>query len=300
MQKITPHLWFDTQAKQAAEFYTSIFPNSSITNDSVIEDTPSGDTAMLSFNLNGFEVMAISAGPEFTITPSLSFMVNFDPSQDDQAAEHIDAIWGKLIDGGEAMMDIGEYPFAKRYGWVKDKFGMTWQLILTNPEGEPRPYIMPSFLFTGQNYGKAVEAMEFYISTFKNSGVGMKSLYEQGMGPNKAGTLAFADFRLEDQWFTIMDGGGDHDFTFSEGLSLMVHCTDQGEIDELWNKLSAVPESEQCGWLKDKFGVSWQIVPNRLGELMSSGTPEQSQRVVQAFLKMKKFDIAELEKAFEG
>ena len=148
-QKITPHLWFDKEAKEAAEFYASIFSaqggqaESRITNVTTLHNTPSGDADIVSFELRGQPFMAISAGPYFKLNPSISFMVNFDPSQDKDAKTRIDAVWGKLADGGKVLMPIDKYPFSERYGWIQDKYGLSWQLILTNPEGEPRPFFIP-------------------------------------------------------------------------------------------------------------------------------------------------------------
>jgi predicted 3-demethylubiquinone-9 3-methyltransferase (glyoxalase superfamily) len=150
--KFSTHLWYDKEAKEAAEFYCSVFPGSRINNVTTLRDTPSGDCDMVSFELAGTPFMAISAGPLFT---------------------------------------------------------------------------------------------------------------------------------------------------FNESISIMVHCDTQEEIDYYWNKLSAVPEAEQCGWLKDRFGLSWQIVPTQMDAMMAKGTPEQISRVTQAFLQMKKFDLAKLKKAYE-
>jgi predicted 3-demethylubiquinone-9 3-methyltransferase (glyoxalase superfamily) len=300
MQKIIPHLWFDKEAKEAAEYYVSIFPNSSVTNVSTLHNTPSGDSDIVSFNLLGYDFMAISAGPLFKLNPSISFMVNFDPSQDSQAKEHLDALWGKLSEGGEVLMELGEYPFSPHYGWIKDKYGVSWQLILTDPTGEPRPNIVPTLMFVGENAGKAEEATDYYISLFKSSKRGNIARYPAGMAPDKEGTIMFTDFMLEGQWFAAMDSAHEHQFSFNEGISLLVNSTDQSEIDFLWEKLSAVPEAEQCGWLKDKWGLSWQISPAELGEMMESGTPDQINRLTQCFLQMKKFDIAKLREAYEG
>jgi predicted 3-demethylubiquinone-9 3-methyltransferase (glyoxalase superfamily) len=153
MPKITPHLWYNTEAKAAAEYYVSVFPNSKLTSVTTIHNTPSGDADIVSFELNGQPFMAISAGPLFK---------------------------------------------------------------------------------------------------------------------------------------------------FSEAISFIASCKDQEEIDYYWSKLSAHPEAEQCGWCKDKFGLSWQITPTAMGEMMKNGTPEQINRVTQAFLRMKKFDLAELDKAYRG
>jgi predicted 3-demethylubiquinone-9 3-methyltransferase (glyoxalase superfamily) len=301
MNKIIPHLWFNKEAKEAAAFYTSVFGgDSKVGTISTLTDTPSGDADVVPFSLWGFEFLSISAGPYFKPTPAISFMVNFDPSQDPDAAKKIDEIWAKLSEGGTVMMELGEYPFSKRYGWCADKYGFTWQLILTNPEGEERPRIIPSFLFVGDKCGKAEEASDFYLSVFKDSKRGALAKYPAGAEPNKEGTVMFTDFKLEGTWFAAMDGGGPHNFDFGEAISLIVKCEDQAEIDYYWEKLSAVPESEQCGWLKDKYGVSWQIVPKQMDEMMATKDKAALDRVTQAFLKMKKFDIAELDRAYKG
>lgn len=300
MQKIVPHLWYDKEAVEAAEFYTSVFPNSKITFKNKIKDTPSGDCDIVGFEIMGFQFQAISAGPYFKFNPSISIMVNFDPSQDPDAEKRIDEIWKKLSDGGQIRMPIDEYPFSKRYGWVADKYGLDWQLILTNPEGEKRPPIVPSLLFVTDAGDKAEEATDFYLSVFKNTKRGNIARYPAGMEPNKEGAIMFTDFMLENQWFAAMDGSSKmHKFAFNEAVSLMVNCESQEDIDYYWEKLSAVPEAEQCGWLKDKYGVSWQITPTELGKLMSDDEAKTA-RVTQAFLKMKKFDLAELRKAAEG
>ncbi len=278
-QKITPNLWFDGNAKEAVDFYTSIFPDSKVTSTTNYPNSKeegladfqldmAGKVLTVEFELGGMQFTAINAGPEFKFTPSISFMVNFDPARDEQAQEHLDELWSKLIEGGEALMPLDEYPFSKRYGWVKDRYGLTWQLILTDPEGEPRPFIVPSLLFTGQNTNHAEEAIGFYTSVFQDAKQGMLARYTEDTGPAKAGSLMFADFTLAGQWFAIMDSGVEQDYTFNEAVSLSVSCKDQTEIDYFWEKLSSVPESEQCGWCKDKYGVSWQIVPENIGELM--------------------------------
>lgn len=306
MQKITPHLWFDTQAKEAAEFYTGLFPESRVTNVTTLHNTPSGDCDVVSFELAGQGFMAMSAGPLFKFNPSVSFMLNFDPSKDEQARERIDATWDALSQGGSVLMPLQQYPFSQRYGWVQDRFGLSWQLILSDPQGQERPFITPSLMFVGGVCGKAEEAVNFYLSVFQNApGGGQTNLgvihrYGPGQEPDKEGSVMFADFRLQDQWLAAMDSAHGHDFAFNEAVSFIVHCDTQEDIDYYWGKLSAVPEAEQCGWLKDKYGISWQIVPSTMEAALAKGTPEQIERVTQAFLKMKKFVIAELEKAYRG
>lgn len=307
VQKITPHLWFDQEAKEAAEFYASIFPDSKVTSITTLHNTPSGDSDIVSFELWGQKFMAISAGPFFKFNPSVSFMVNFDPllfnqssSPEKETREKLDRVWEKLAEGGIALMPLDKYPFSERYGWIQDKYGLSWQLILTNPEGDSRPPIIPSLMFVGDKVGRAEEAINFYLSVFKNSKLGAAYHYGPNQEPNKEGTVMFADFMLENYWFAAMDSAHRHNFAFNEAISFMVSCDTQKEIDGYWEKLSAVPEAEQCGWLKDKLGISWQIVPTAMDEMMSKGTPEQIDRLTQAFLPMKKLDIAKLNQAYEG
>lgn len=305
VQKITPHLWFDQEAKEAAEFYAAIFPDSKVTNITTLHhDTPWSDVDIVSFELWGQKFMAISAGPMFKLNPSVSFMVNFDPllfnGSAQEAREKLDQVWARLSEGGAVLMPIDKYPFSERYGWLQDKYGLSWQLILTNPEGDPRPPILPSLMFVGDNTGRAEEAINFYCSVFKNSKLGVVYRYGPNQEPDQAGAIMFADFMLEHCWFAAMDSAHEHNFAFNEAVSFMVSCDTQQEIDDYWEKLSAVPEAEQCGWLKDKFGVSWQIVPATMDEMMSNGTQEQIDRLTQAFLPMKKLDIAQLNQAYEG
>ncbi len=298
--KITPHLWFDKEAKEAAQFYTSIFPDSRITNTTTLRNTPSGDCDILSFELAGQPFMAISAGPLFKLNPSVSFILNFDPSKDEQAKESLDALWNKLSPGGMALMPLDKYPFSERYGWIQDKYGVSWQLILSDPSGDDRPFITPSLLFVGANCGKAEEASEFYLSVFEDARRGSIARYPTGSEPGKEGTIMFTDFLLENQWFAAMDSAHEHKFSFNEATSFIVSCDDQTEIDYYWERLSAVPASEQCGWLKDKYGLSWQITPSDMNKMMQEGTPEQIARVTEAFLPMKKFDLAALKRAYAG
>lgn len=306
MQKIIPHLWFDKEAKEATAFYTSIFPESKISNTATIRNTPSGDCDMVSFTLWNQEFMAISAGPYFKFNPSVSFIVNFDPLSFDSSAESnkaraaLDMVWNKLSEGGKALMPLGEYPFSKHYGWVQDKYGLSWQLILTNPEGEPRPPILPALMFVGDNYGKAEEAIKFYLSVFKDTKLG--AIHHHGKGENmgKEGSVMFADYMLENAWFAVMDSAGEHKFNFNEAVSFIVNCVDQEDIDYYWQKLSAVPAAEQCGWIKDKYGLSWQITSAEIDQMLFKGTQEQADRVTQAFMPMKKLDIRKIKEAYDS
>jgi predicted 3-demethylubiquinone-9 3-methyltransferase (glyoxalase superfamily) len=154
--------------------------------------------------------------------------------------------------------------------------------------------IVPNLWFDSE----AEEAANFYVSVFKNSKVKKVSYYPdtgQEITGKAAGTVMTVEFELDGQEFLALNGGPI--FKFNEAISFIVNCESQEEVDELWSKLSAVPESEQCGWLKDKYGVSWQIIPTALNELVNDPDPEKAKRAMNAMLKMKKIDIAELKRA---
>src|SRR5713101_4700176 len=144
--------------------------------------------------------------------------------------------------------------------------------------------------------GKAEEAMNFYISIFKNSKIVSVTRYGEA-GPGPKGTVMAATFQLDGQQFVALNGGPQ--FTFSPAISLFVNCEMQQEVDELWEKLSDGGEKQRCGWLKDKYGLSWQIIPSALGEMMQDKDAEKSKRVMMAMLQMDKIDIKKLKQAFD-
>ncbi len=293
MQKITPHLWFDKEAKEAAKFYTSVFKDSKINNTTTLHNTPSGTVDIVTIELLGQEFTLISAGPLFKFNPSVSFLVAC------KTKDEVDALWEKLSEGGTALMELGEYPFSERYGWVQDRYGLSWQVMFMGGR-KIKQKITPTLMFVGKQCGKAEEAINFYATVFHNAKVGDILRYSKGEEPDKEGTIKHAAFALEGQEFAAMDSARVHNFAFNEAISFMVHCETQEEIDYYWGKLSADPKAEQCGWLKDKYGVSWQIVPTIMDEMLKDKDKEKLARVTEAFLKMKKFDIKVLKKAYEG
>ena len=151
-----------------------------------------------------------------------------------------------------------------------------------------------TFLWFDNN---AEEAMNFYVSIFKNSKVVNVSRYGEG-GPGPKDSVITGTFQLEGQQFMALNGGPQ--FPFTEAISLFVNCENQQEVDELWEKLTDGGEESQCGWLKDKYGLSWQIIPTALGEMLSSKDPEKSGRAMQAMLKMQKIDVKTLRDAYDG
>ncbi len=293
MQKITPHLWFDKEAKEAAEFYTSVFRDSKINNTTTLHNTPSGSVDIVSIELLGQEFTLISAGPLFKFNPSISFLVACKTKND------VDELWVKLSAGGTALMELGEYPFSERYGWVQDRYGLSWQVMFMSGHTTTQK-ITPTLMFVGKQSGRAEEAINFYATVFHNAKVGDIDRYSKGEEPDKAGTIKHAAFTLEGQEFAAMDSALEHGFAFNEAISFIVNCETQEEIDYYWGKLSADPKAEQCGWLKDKYGVSWQIVPTVMDEMLRDNDKERLARVTEAFLKMKKFDIEVLLKAYKG
>lgn len=275
---IFPCLWFDGTAKDAADFYCSIFPDSKIT-----VNTP----MVVQFTISGQRLMGLNGGPTFKMSPSISMFVTCETDTE------IEDLYAKLIDGGSAMMALDKYPWAEKYGWVTDKFGMTWQLMKDRLlPGISK--IHPSFLFVGNQFGHAVDAVNQFTTIFPNSKVHHLEMGTEVEGPI-AGTLKFGHFNLGENLFAAMDGLGEHKFEFNEGVSLMVECDTQEEIDKYWNQLVDGGNESRCGWLKDRFGISWQIVPANMGKFMTD--PTKSKRVMDAIMKMKKIEISELENA---
>lgn len=293
MQKIVPHLWYDKEAKEAAMFYINLFDQSKLINVAVIGDTPSGDAEIVSFELAGQQFTAISAGPYFRFNPSISLMVACS------TVEEVNTKWKALSEGGTELMALGEYPFSKWYGWIQDRYGLSWQLMLVD-DGESVQKITPNLLFSNDACGRAEEAVKHYVEIFEDSGIKIVSSYGEGEAQSSKAKVNYAGFKLCGIEFSAMDNGFDVDFNFNEAFSLVVNCKDQKEIDYFWDKLSAVPEAEQCGWIKDKFGISWQIVPSNLDDVLFHGSKNEVQRVTEAFLKMKKFDLEALERARLG
>ncbi len=293
MQKITTHLWYDKEAREAADLYVSTFPNSKIKNITTLHNTPSGSADIVTFELIGQEFQAISAGPLFKFNPSVSFQVTC------KTADEVDAIYKKLSPGGQVLMELGAYPFSERYAWLQDKYGLSWQITYSSGR-DGMQKITPVIMFVGNVYGKAEEAIGFWSSVFHDANVGAIMHYGDGEAPDREGALKYAAFSLFGQGFAAMDSAYEHSFMFNEAISFIVKCETQAEIDEYWKKLSAVPEAEQCGWLKDKFGLSWQITPAIMDEMLRGSDRERIDRVTQAFLPMKKLDISKLKEAYEG
>ncbi|MBN1982063.1 MAG: VOC family protein [Chitinivibrionales bacterium] len=294
-QKIIPNVWFDNQAEEAAKLYVSIFKNSKVNNIShygeagaQVSGKPNGSVMTVEFELAGQKFLALNGGPVFSFTPAISFFISCE------TAEEVDHLFSELSQKGEILMPLNKYPFSERYAWFRDRYGLSWQVYLGNSWQK----ITPCLMFIRAQYGKAVEAMRFYTSIFNNSRIENVVSYEKGEG-EKEGAVKHARFSLDGMQFIFMDSGLDHQFTVTPAISFMVSCENQKEIDLFWKRLSAVPDAEQCGWLQDKYGVSWQIVPKVLGEMMQDKDYEKTERAMKAMIQMKKIDIDILKQAYE-
>ena len=234
-QKIVPHLWFDKEAGEAARFYTAIFPNSRISGAVTIHDTPSGSTEIVSFVLCGQEFQAISAGPHFTLNPSISFTVNC------ATVEEVDALWAQLSEGGLALMPLDAYPFSPRFGWMQDRFGVSWQVTAAEGQEGQAPVLVPSLLFTGKNYGKAEEAVHFYTSIFEDAQVG-QIIHNPPEADGKT-TVMYADFQLR-AWIQLQRGALLHRQVRRSGRSGLL----LGEAQRKWRRGRHVRLAQRQIW----------------------------------------------------
>jgi predicted 3-demethylubiquinone-9 3-methyltransferase (glyoxalase superfamily) len=299
MQKITPFLWFDNNAEDAVNFYTSVFDNSKILSitryneDSAKATGQKANSAMtIGFQLEEQNFTALNGGPHFKLNQSTSFFVYCESDS------KIENICNKLSDGGSIIFPLDKYDWSPKYAWVIDKFGLSWQLDvdkINNPQK-----IVPALLFVNDKVLKVKEAVNYYSTVFPDSKILMEFPYDKSAGlPD--GTLLFAQFKLAGHLFNAMSGMGEHKFDFNEAFSFVVNCKDQEEVDYYWDKLiSDGGQESMCAWLKDKYGVSWQIVPEALPRLLNDPDKTKAGKVMQAMLQMKKLNIAELENAYEG
>jgi predicted 3-demethylubiquinone-9 3-methyltransferase (glyoxalase superfamily) len=295
-QKITPFLWFDSNAEEAVKFYSTVFTNTKTKTITRYSDAGSrasgmqkGSVMTISFQIEGYEIVAINGGPFLKINPSLSFFVNC------QSTDEIDTLWNKLSKNGNVMMPLDNYPFAEKYGWIQDQFGVSWQLIIQDRQQK----ITPCLMFSGTHHLMAEKAIQFYTALFKNSGIIELVRYGSDVGPE--GAIVHCKFSLEGQEFVAMDSHEYMPVDFTPGVSMVVNCDNQKEIDYYWDKLAEGGDenAQQCGWLQDQFGFSWQVVPPFWADLMQDGDPSKAERAMAAVLKMKKIIIDEVQRAID-
>jgi predicted 3-demethylubiquinone-9 3-methyltransferase (glyoxalase superfamily) len=283
MQKISPFLWFEKDMTGVVAFYQSVFPGTVAKGGGELSDTPSGAVQMATLEIFGFSIDVMTAGPYLPFNPTVSFLVSCS------SAEEVNDLSGRLV-GGTTLMELGTYPFADRYTWVTDKYGVSWQLMFSTKMAQTQK-VTPVLMFSNDVCGRAEEAVDFYTSIFRNASRNYLEKYTAEEMSNPVAVVKHA----------VMDNGTTPDsFTFNQAVSFIVSCENQTEIDYYWEKLTEGGKEVQCGWLSDKFGFPWQVVPKAMSRMMSTGTPEQIARVTAAFMPMKKFDIATLERAFAG
>lgn len=302
-QKIIPNLWFDSEAEEAVNFYTSIFNNSGINSvtrypevGQEIHQREAGSVMTVNFELEGYQLLALNGGPHFKFNPSISLFVMC------RSEAEINRVWNKLSTGGNVMMPLDSYDWSAGYGWLQDRYGLSWQLMLDDEEYSPEQRICPLLFFTGNSHGKAERAIEFYTSVFENSKIeGIQKYEKEDKNDYALGTVKHAQFQLFGETFMAMDSGMENDFPFNEAISFIVQCEDQQEIDRYWEQLKAGgdPQAQQCGWLKDKFGISWQVVPVGMEQLLNNPDKEKANRAMEAMLKMKKIDVDQLTMSYE-
>jgi predicted 3-demethylubiquinone-9 3-methyltransferase (glyoxalase superfamily) len=296
-QRIIPCLWFDDQAETAAGFYAATLPDAFLGASAWYPSAapnpsgkPPGSVMSVDFTVAGQRFTALNGGPAFALNPSISFFLHVGSEQE------VDALYRTLHEGGQDLMPLDAYPWSPRYAWVMDRFGVSWQVMTAT--GVTRSSVAPSLLFTGALHGRAREAVEAYVAAFPDSRIDHIDRHEAG--EDLEGTVKYAGFTLAGQALVAMDGGPGHAFTFNEGVSLQVMCENQDEVDHFWRTLSEGGEEGPCGWVKDRFGVSWQIVPEAMSEWMTHPDAVARDRAFQAMLGMKKLDIAGLQRALTG
>jgi len=271
-------LWFDGKAKEAAYYYKEVFGEVEI-----VSENPMA----VVYNLFGRRFMNLNGGPGYVINPSISFFISIETE------EEINSLWEKLIIDGKILMPLNKYPWSEKYGWCADKYGVNFQLMLGHKSCTK---IMPNMLFTGNQNGNAKQAIEFYTSLFKGATTIQIDTYQKGE-PDTEGNIKYAQFELNELSFGAMDSSAPHQFSFNEAVSFIITVDTQEEIDYYWNYLVEKGAPGRCGWLKDPFGISWQVVPSCLGKFMTN--PATAPKATYAFLQMSKFIIADLEKAVE-
>ncbi|WP_449460991.1 VOC family protein [Streptococcus suis] len=276
MQTIIPHLWYNTEAKEAVEFYVDLF-GGKIDWTYTITDTPSGDSDLIQFQLGDMTLAAISAGPYFKLNESMSLMVNV------ASKDEVTRLYQALSEGGRILMPLGEYPFSPYYVWLEDRFGLSWQLSYAPDLDKPYQFDI-CLLFSQEQVGLVQLILDYYKDKLPQASVGQLSYYGEGEATVATAKLNYAELFIGDQKIIVMDHGYGGEASFNEAFSLMVYVDSQEEAESWYEKVSAVPEAEICGWVKDQFGISWQIVPRILMEAYDTANPEKVKAVNAAVM----------------
>lgn len=296
MKRILGNLWIEEGADEAVELYTSLFDESAVGEKLTyseagqeIHGREPGSTMTIEFSLAGRDFVALNGGPYVRMNPSISLAVGCPSPQE------VDRLWEALSPGGETLMELDEYAWAPRYGWLQDRWGFSWQISYAGSDAPDSKTVSPSFLFHGDVYRRAREAMEFWTSVFDGS-----RIEQVEPRPEDPDAVLWASFTLAGNTYTAMESPLEHQFEFNDGYSLLIECENQEEVDRYWEVLGEGGKYGPCGWLKDRFGISWQVAPIALQRMLREGDPDQARRVTECFMKMGKLDIAEMEAAYSG
>ena len=296
--EIVPCIWLDDQAEQAAAIYLKAFGDGRVLGTSRYPESrdnpsgrPRGSVLTVDLELAGRRFTLLNGGPIFKPSPSVSFFAHV------ATPEAADRLYGALAEGGAPLMPLGSYPWSERYGWIAGRFGVSWQVMAgRRPPGAAT--IVPCLMFAGAQHRRAEEAMRFYTRVFPGSRIADVARYAAGEGPE--GSVKHGRFVLAGQDLVAMDSHLAHGIGFDEGVSLQVMCEDQATLDRYWDALAAGGSHGPCGWLKDRFGLSWQVFPTELAAWMASRDGGARDRAFQAMMGMGKLDVAALRRAFEG
>lgn len=271
---IYPCIWCNNNAKEMADFYCNTFPETKISDENPV---------VVMLEMFGQKLMLLNGGDIFKPNPSISLMFLT------MSEKEVEEIWNNLIREGESVMPLDTYPFSPKYGWVQDKYGVSWQLYTARDENHIIQKMVPTLMFMGAQNGRAEEAAQLFTSLFPNSA--MRGIMHYGAESGETETsVQHGEFLINEYLLMMMDSSLEHKFSFTEGVSLVVECDYQEEIDNYWDVLTSNGGKEsQCGWLKDQFGISWQIIPAQLDEWL-----KKSPKVMEEVLKMKKIDIKTL------
>lgn len=272
--KILPCYWYEKEALDAMKFYSNLFPNSTY-------KEVNGFLSLAS--IDGCQLWGINGGPMYRPNPTLSLYTICT------SREEIDIVYEKILEaGGKVLMHLDKYDWSDRYAWIEDKWGVSWQLTLQDIDHTGQR-ITPALMYVGDQFGKAEEAIHFLVDAFPSSKIHFLQRYEDEA---QSGKIAHGQFDLFGQRFIGQESGFMQSFSFTEGGSLVILCNNQSEIDRYWNTLTEKGEIGHCGWCKDQYGFSWQVIPENLHELMAD--PVKSQKVAACFRTMKKMDYEKI------
>ena len=284
--KFAPCLWVDNQVEEMTELYTKVFENGKpLKTLYFLEDAHGkiGDILTQSVQLANQEFILLNGGPEFKATPSISYMVTCT------SETQLQVLWQELSEGGKLLMNLAIYPGVGQFGWLEDRFGISWQFSLDQSSSSQK--ITPCFMFSGEQYGNASRAVAEWIEVFQSG-----EILEHYS--NEDSTTKLAKFTLHQQEFMAMDSAVDHDFTFSLANSFYVYCENQKEIDRLWTAITSKGTEMPCGWMDDRFGVAWQTVTRDMDTMLDRKNLTKALAVTQAVYGMMKIDSEELRRIY--